>query len=102
MYEITKSDLAKGRKLKLGAVAAPVSLTVLPTITTLVLLMLATGGPPAAAVVLFLGIIATAVGLVTGGVLSGILAHKHSVWSRDMRNRMAARGVRAEEVDWFR
>ena len=102
MQEITKVDLARGRKLKLGAVAAPVALTVLPAITTLVLLLLATGGPPAAAVVLFIGLIATIAGFITGGVIAAILAHKHSVWSKDMRNRMAARGVRAEEVEWFR
>ena len=102
MQEITKTDFAHGRKLKVGAVAAPLTLTVLPAITTFILLLLATGGPPAAAVVLFLGIIATVAGFITGGVISAILAHKHSVWSKDMRNRMAARGVRAEEVDWFR
>jgi hypothetical protein len=102
MQDITKDDLARGRKLKLGAVAAPVFLTLLPAIITFVLLLLATGGPPAAAVVLFLGIIATVIGFVTGIVIAAVLGHKHSVWSKEMRNRMAARGVRAEEVNWFK
>jgi len=102
MQDITKDDLAYGRKLKIGAVAAPVFLTLLPAIITFISLLLATGGPPAAAVVLFLGIIATVAGFVIGVVIAAILGHKRSVLSKGMRERMAARGVRAEEVDWFK
>ena len=102
MQEITTGDLAHGRKLKMGAVAAPVLLTLLPALITFVLLMLAVSGPPAAAVVLFVGVIASVVGLITGLVIAAILGHKHSNWSKEMRDRMAARGVRAEEINWFR
>ena len=102
MNEITRSDLTLGRKLKVGAFAAPVVLTVLPAAITLLLLLLAASGPPAAAVVLFFGIVATVIGFVTGISIAAILAHKHSKWTSEMRERIAADGIRAEEIEWFR
>lgn len=102
MYEITKGDLARGRKLKLGAVAAPVVLTVLPLVVTLLLTLLAASGPPAAAVFLFFGIVATAIGFLIGISTSAVLAHRYSVWTKEMRERIAADGIRADEIDWFR
>ena len=102
MYEITPSDLARGRKLKLGAFAAPVILTLLPAIVTIVLMLLAATGPPAAAVILFVGIIATVIGFVIGVTIAVILAQKRSAWTREMRERIAADGIKAEEIDWFR
>lgn len=102
MYDITPSELEHGNKLKRGAFAAPVVLTALPAIVTLILLLLAAAGPPAAAVILFVGIIATAIGFITGISISAYLAHRRSVWTREMRERIAADGIKAEEIDWFR
>lgn len=102
MYEITKGDLARGRKLKIGAVAAPVVLTVLPLAVTLLLTILAASGPPAAAVILFAGIVATLIGFLIGVTTSAVLVHKHSVWTKEMRERIAADGIRADEINWFR
>lgn len=102
MDDITHSDLAKGRKLKIGAIAAPVLLTFAPAIVTLILVLLAASGPPAAAVMLFAGIVATLIGFVTGIVMAAVLAHKYSVWTKEMRERIAADGIRAEEIGWFR
>lgn len=62
MADITSQDLARGRRLKIGAIAAPVGLTVVPAAVTLLLAILAASGPPAAAVILFFGVIATLVG----------------------------------------
>ena len=102
MYEITQGERSKGRKLKAGAVAAPVLLTLAPALLTLVLLLLAASGPPAAAVILFAGIIATVLGFIIGVVISAILVQRVSSWTREMRERIAADGIRAEELDWFR
>ena len=102
MNDITPRDLARGRKLKIGAVMAPVLLTMLPGLTTFLLLLLAASGPPVAAVILFLGIIATCLGFITGSVITGILVHKRSVWTKEMRERIAADGIKAEEIGWFR
>lgn len=101
MYEITKQDLSRGRKLKAGAIAAPVLLTAAPAAITIALMMLSAGGPPVAFVIFVLGIIATAVGLISGGVIAAVLAKKRSDWTRDMRERIAADGIRADEIGWF-
>jgi hypothetical protein len=31
----------------------------------------------------------------------GLLVHKRSVWTREMRERIAADGIKAEEIEWF-
>lgn len=102
MNDITPADFARGRKLKIGAVAAPVLLTVVPAVVTFLLLLLAASGPPVAAVILFAGIIATVIGFIIGIVITAILAHKSSVWTKEMRERIAADGIKAEEIGWFR
>lgn len=102
MHEITAKDLARGRKLKIGAIAAPVSLSFVPAIATFLLLLLAVSSPPVAAVILFFGIIATIVGFLAGIGITGVLVHKHSRWSREIRERIASDGIRAEEINWFR
>ena len=102
MHDITQSDLARGRKLKMGAIAAPVILTVLPAIITSLLMLLAASGPPVAAVILFVGVVATMIGFIIGMTLSVVLAQKRSVWTREMRERIAADGIKAEEIGWFR
>ena len=101
MNDITPADLARGRNLKVGAIGAPVLLTVLPALVTFLLLLLAASGPPVAAVILFAGIVATAIGFVTGMFILGLLVHKRSVWTREMRERIAADGIKAEEIGWF-
>ncbi len=82
MNDITPADLARGRKLKIGAVAAPILLTVIPAVVTLLLLLLAASGPPVAAVILFAGIIATVIGFIIGIVITAILQHKRSLWTK--------------------
>lgn len=102
MNEITQSELALGRKLKLGAVAAPVVLTMIPAIVTLLLLLLAVFGTPAAIIVLTGGVAATIIGFLIGITISIFLARKRSIWTREMRERMAANGIKAEQIEWFR
>lgn len=102
MYEITPAEYARGKKLMIGAVAAPVILTVLPAVITIVLTLLAASGPPAAAVILFFGIVATVIGFLIGIFITGLLVHKRTVWSKEMRERIAADGIKAEEIEWFR
>jgi len=102
MNEITPSDFARGRKLRIGAFAAPVFLTLSPAIITFILLLFAASGPPVAALILFAGIIATVIGFITGIVIAAILAQKRSAWTREMRERIAAHGIKAEDIGWFR
>lgn len=101
MSDITKTDLDRGRKLVAGAVAAPATLTALPAIITLLLLVLAPLAPPVAVVVFFFGAVATALGLLIGLSVTGLLLHRRGRWLREMRERIAANGIRAEEIGWF-
>lgn len=100
--DITKRELTRGRRLRSAAVAAPVVLAGIPAVAFMTLLFLFGTTPPIAATFFFLGLILTIIGFVIGLGLSGYFAYRHSGWSREMRERMAARGIRAEEVDWFR
>jgi hypothetical protein len=101
MYEITEKDLAYGRKLRIGAIASPFVLLLVPALVTLVLMLVAAGSPPTAAVILFLGFIATTVGFISGIVIALILTYKRTKWTREMRERIAADGIRADQIEWF-
>jgi hypothetical protein len=100
--DISKRELARGRRLKTAAIAAPVALAGIPAAVFMTLFVLFATTPPIAATFLFLGLILTAIGFVLGLGLSGFFVYRHSNWSREMRERIAARGIRAEEIDWFK
>jgi hypothetical protein len=102
MDKITREDLTRGRRLKIGAVAAPLVLTAVPVAVTFLLMLLAASGPPAAAIIFFVGVVATILGFLMGLLITGVLVQRRSRWSRDMRERIAATGIRAEDIGWFR
>jgi hypothetical protein len=102
IYDVTKKDLAKGRNLKVGAWSAPLVLAGLPAIIFLFLTIVFGTTPPVAATFFFLGLILTVIGFISGVVLSGFFAYRYSNWTKDMRERIAADGIKASEVDWFR
>lgn len=101
MHYITEKDLAYGRKLKIGAIGAPILLLVIPALITILLMLIAAGSPPAAAVILFLGFIATTIGFLSGIVISLVLTYRRTKWTRELREHIAADGIRAEEIEWF-
>jgi hypothetical protein len=101
MYDITPSELARGRRLKAGAIAAPIVFTLIPAAITFMLLVAAFGSP-AAIIILTVGLIATFLGFFIGIITSAILAKRRSAWTREMRERIAADGIKAEEINWFR
>lgn len=101
-YDVTSKDLAKGRNMKIGAVAAPVALTILPAIVFTILFLLFAGSSPGAAIsLIFFGVVSTIIGLIVGLTTAGLLMYRHSNWTKEMRERIAADGIRAEEIDWF-
>jgi hypothetical protein len=100
-YDVTAKELTRGRNLKIGAVAAPVLLTILPAAVFIILFILFSGTPPAAISLLFFGVVTTIIGLLIGLGISGWLVYKHSEWTKEMRERIAADGIKAEEIGWF-
>jgi hypothetical protein len=100
--DITPRDLARGRNLRIAAISSPLLLGGIPAVLFLILTFLFGATPPVAATIFFLGMILSIGGFVAGLALSGFFLYRHSTWSYEMRERIAARGVRAEEVDFFR
>jgi len=101
-YDLTRNDLSRGRNLKIGAVSAPILLAGIPAVLFTILFFIFGATPPAAATFFFLGMIFTVVGIVSGLTVSGVLAYKHAMWTKEMRELIAADGIRAEEVAWFK
>lgn len=101
-YDITERDLARGRNLKIAAWTTPVALAVVPALIFLALMFIFGTTPPIAATFFFLGLILTAIGFMLGLGLSGLFAYQHAKWSTEMRERIAATGIGAGEIDWFR
>lgn len=102
IHDITPAELNRGRKLAIGGIAAPLALTVIPAMATFLLVFLAASGPPVAAVIFFVGMIVTALGFLSGLIISGILFGRRAKWTNEMRERIAADGIKAEEIGWFR
>lgn len=100
--EISKRELAKGRNLAIASAVSPIALAGIPAVATLVLLILFSWTPPVAATLFFFGLLFAVLGAVVGLSLSGFFLYRRSVWTKDMRERIAANGIRAEEIDWFR
>ncbi|MCU1290449.1 MAG: hypothetical protein JWN60_2678 [Acidobacteria bacterium] len=95
-YDVTKKDLAKGRRMKIGAWSAPVLLSVVPFLILFISFLAFESIP-----LFFFSIIFGVLGLLLGLVISGVLAYRYSNWTKAMRERIAADGIRAEEIGWF-
>ena len=101
-YDVSKRDLARGRNFKIAAVSAPLVLAGVPAIVFLFLMLVFGSTPPLAATFFFLGLILAAIGFVVGLGFSGFFAYRHANWTKEMRERIAADGIKAEEIDWFK
>jgi hypothetical protein len=100
--DISRREMTRGRRLKAAAVAAPLILAGAPAVLFTFLFFIFGTAPPAAISVFFLGVLFTVVGFMLGLALSGFFLYRQRQWSNELRERMAARGIRAEEIDWFR
>jgi hypothetical protein len=101
-YEVTKRDLARGRNLLIGAWSAPFVLGGVPAAIFLFLLFVFGSTPPVAATFFFLGMILSIAGFVLGLGVSAFLGYRRARWTRELRERIAADGIKAEEINWFR
>lgn len=100
-YDVTERELARGRNLKIAAWATPVVLTAVPAVLFTVLAFIFGTTPPAAFTIFVLGIIITAIGFVAGMSLTGLFAYRYSNWTKETREKIAADGIRADEIEWF-
>jgi hypothetical protein len=100
-YDVTPRDLARGRNLKAAGFLAPVLLPGIPGALTFLLVFLFGATPPIAATIFFLGMIVTALAFVASLALSGFFAIRYSRWKEETRERIAADGIKAEEIEWF-
>lgn len=100
-YDVTPRDLARGRNLKIGMWSAPFVLGGVPASIFFVLMFIFGVTPPAAVVFFFFSIITGILGFAGGLGLSGYLAYRRNNWTKEMRERIAADGIRAEEIEWF-
>jgi uncharacterized membrane protein YccC len=95
-------DIRRGKRLRTTAMAAPIVTTAIPAILFVLAFILIGGTPPTAAVIIFFGLLATILGFVAGLTASGVMMYRRSQLHRTVRERIAARGIRANEIDWFR
>lgn len=96
-YDVTKKDLAKGSRMKIAAWTTPFALALVPFILFF-LLFLALDSIP----LFFLSIIFLIGGFVVGLIASAIFAYKYNNWLKEIREKMAIDGIRADEIDWFK
>ena len=99
-YEVTKKDELKDKLLKYGAAGLPFVSAGVPALLFFFLFMISSV-TPTAAMYLFLSVISLMVGFVAGLAGSAGALIYRSRWLSGMRDRIAADGIRAEEVGWF-
>ncbi len=99
---ITKAELARGRNLRIAGIASPILLTAVPFILFLVITLVLSTSPAFAISSLFIGFVLSMIGLVIGLSISAYTFYKHQEWTKQMRERIAANGIGAGEIDWFR
>jgi hypothetical protein len=100
-YDVTPRDLARGRNLKPAAFLSPVLLPGIPAALTFLLVLVFGATPPIAATIFFLGMIVTALAFVASLALTGFFAIRYARWKDETRERIAADGIKAEEIEWF-
>lgn len=100
-YDISKKELAKGTRMKIAMWSSPIVLTALPVIVFSLLFVLFGSTPPIAATFLFLGIISAIAGFIIGLIITAIIGYRYSNWTKEMRERIAADGIKANEIHWF-
>lgn len=101
-YEVTGRDLARGRNLKIAAWTAPILIPAVPAVLFTVLALVLGTTPPLAFTLFVVGMILAGIGMVIGLSLMTFFIYRRSAWTQEMREKMAADGIRAEEIDWFR
>ena len=97
-----RNAVRKGRRQLAGALTAPVVFAAIPAGLTLAAFLVAAATPPTAAVILFFGLIATILSFLAGLGTGGYLLYRRKELYDSVRQRLAAKGIRASDIEWFR
>lgn len=100
-YELTKRDYRKNRSLVWMASASPVALA-LPPFALFLILFLFAGSTSSAALYFFLSLVGFGAGFALGLILLIALLVYRSRWLNNLRERLAADGIKTVEVEWFK
>jgi hypothetical protein len=100
-YELTKRDRATALALKWGPWLAPVLLSLPLPLVFVLLLFLSASNPAAAVSFLFFAALTFGIGLVAGIALAIFMLVYRNTWLKNLRDRLAVDGVKANELDWF-
>lgn len=101
-YEVTRKDLTKDKALKIGAWAVPVLLAVIPALIFFISAFLF-GTTPSEKFTFFLfSFISLVVGFLLGLIATGAILYYRSKWLKQVRERIAVDGIKAQEVEWFK
>ena len=95
-------DIRRGKRLRNTAIVAPIVTTAVPAAVFVAAFVLFGGTPPTAAVIIFFGLLAMIVGFLAGSTASGVMMYRRNQLHRTIRERIAGRGIRASEIEWFR
>lgn len=88
--------------MKSAMFLVPTILTLLPALMTIALLFISAGGPSSAVLILFFGALATAVSMAAGITIAALIARRHSRWKNEIKEQIAALGISAEDIEWFK
>lgn len=100
-YEISRKDLTKDKVLKFSAWAVPVLSAIIPALIFFALFLFSTA-TPTAFTFLFLSLATLIGGFLLGLIVTGGILYYRSNWLKQVRERIAVDGIRAEEIDWFK
>lgn len=99
---VTDKDLARRRNLLLGAMLSPFVLALIPFVIFLAITLILTGTPAFALSSFLIGVIFTILGFFIGIGFSVYFLIKRRRLTRALKERIAVRGIPAEDVEWFR
>jgi hypothetical protein len=100
-YELTRHDRRKNALTLYGAWGAPILLALPLPIVFLILFFLFGVNPASAAFFIFLAVISAGVGFLLGLVTMLLLFWYRNNWLKNLRERIAADGIKTSEVEWF-
>ena len=100
-YELTRRDYRKRALTLYGAWTTPILLALPLPIVFLILFFLFGVNPPSAALFLSLAVISAAAGFILGLVLMMLLFWYRNNWLKNLREQLAADGIKTSEVEWF-